>query len=69
MDQKPLYGAAHFLEHLLFMGSEKYPGENEYKEFISNNGGSSNAFTDMTDTNYHFDVSNEAFGEALDRFA
>jgi len=28
-----------------------------------------NAFTSLTDTNFHFDCSNEAFEEALDRFA
>lgn len=69
LDPKPLFGTAHFLEHMLFMGTEKYPSENEYAEFIINNGGCDNAWTNMTDTNYHFDVSNEAFGEALDRFA
>ena len=51
------------------MGTEKYPAENEYAEFITNNGGYNNAWTWFTDTNYHFEVSNEAFGEALDRFA
>ena len=69
MDQKPLYGSAHFLEHLLFMGSEKYPTENHYADHVSNNGGYANAFTDLTDTNYHFEVSNEALGETLDIFA
>lgn len=51
------------------MGTEKYPNENEYAEFIKNNGGFNNAFTSLTDTNYHFDCSNEAFKDALDRFA
>jgi insulysin len=69
LDPKPLYGTAHFLEHMLFMGTEKYPSENEYAEFIKNNGGSDNAWTSMTDTNYYFDSSNDAFPEALDRFS
>lgn len=30
LDPKPLYGTAHFLEHMLFMGTKKYPKENEY---------------------------------------
>ena len=30
LDPKPLYGTAHFLEHMLFMGTKKYPSENEY---------------------------------------
>jgi insulysin len=30
LDPKPLYGTAHFLEHMLFQGTKKYPSENEY---------------------------------------
>ena len=69
LDPRPLYGTAHFLEHMLFMGTEKYPSENEYSEYITNNGGMNNAYTSMTDTNYMFDSSNEGFQGALDRFA
>lgn len=69
LDPKPLYGTAHFLEHMLFQGTEKYPSEIEYSEYISKNGGSENAYTNLTDTNFHFDVSNEAFEGALDRLA
>lgn len=29
-DPEETPGLAHFLEHLLFMGTEKYPDENEY---------------------------------------
>lgn len=49
-------GLAHYLEHMLFMGSAKYPDENEYDSFISQMGGSSNAFTECEYTLYHFDV-------------
>jgi insulysin len=45
LDPRPLYGTAHFLEHMLFMGTEKYPTENEYASFISNKGGYNNAYT------------------------
>ncbi len=69
LDPRPLYGTAHFLEHMLFMGTAKYPSENEYSEYITNNGGMNNAFTSLTDTNYHFDCSNDGFEGALDRFA
>jgi len=34
------------------MGSEKYPSENEYSKYISDNGGYSNAWTSNTNTNY-----------------
>jgi insulysin len=52
LDPKPLFGTAHFLEHMLFMGTKKYPSENEYSVYIGNNGGSTNAFTGIKDTNY-----------------
>jgi insulysin len=47
---------AHFCEHMLFMGTEKYPSENDFSEFISNNGGADNAFTSDKDTNYTFEI-------------
>jgi insulysin len=69
LDPKPLFGTAHFLEHMLFQGTDKYPGESEYQEFMTNNGGMNNAYTSLTNTNFHFDCSNEAFEEGLDRMA
>ena len=62
-------GLAHFLEHMLFMGSKKYPDENQYSAFLAQNGGSSNAYTAPEDTNYHFDILPDHFAEALDIFA
>ncbi|WP_281560000.1 insulinase family protein [Thalassomonas sp. RHCl1] len=62
-------GLLHFLEHMLFLGTEKYPDAGEYNEFLKKNGGASNAYTSTEDTNYFFDVSNDAFDQALDRFA
>ncbi|KAL3809582.1 hypothetical protein ACHAXA_005798 [Cyclostephanos tholiformis] len=50
-------GLAHFHEHMLFLGTEKYPNENEYEDYLGRNGGMSNAYTDMEDTNYYFNVS------------
>lgn len=38
-------GLAHFCEHMLFLGTEKYPDENSYNSFLSQHGGGSNAFT------------------------
>jgi insulysin len=69
LDPKEFFGTAHFLEHMLFMGTEKYPNENEYSDFIKNQGGYNNAFTSLSDTNYHFEVSNDGFEKALDMFA
>ena len=50
-------GLAHFHEHMLFLGTEKYPKEEEYEEYLGKHGGMSNAYTDMEDTNYYFNVS------------
>ena len=35
-------GLAHFLEHMLFIGTEKYPEVDGYQQFISAHGGQSN---------------------------
>lgn len=51
------------------MGTEKYPEENVYSKFISDNGGTDNAYTTLDGTNYHFSVSNDGFDKALDMFA
>ncbi|CAO1629238.1 unnamed protein product [Parajaminaea phylloscopi] len=68
-DPDDFQGLAHFCEHLLFMGTEKYPRENEYSEFLSNHSGSSNAYTGMDNTNYFFDVGHPHLEGALDRFS
>ncbi|CUS07597.1 unnamed protein product [Tuber aestivum] len=68
-DKDDLPGQAHAVEHLLFMGTEKYPRENEYSQYLSENSGQSNAYTAATSTNYYFEVGHEAFYGALDRFA
>lgn len=39
-------GLSHYLEHMLFMGSEKYPDENDYDAFLTAHGGASNACTE-----------------------
>eukprot|EP00808_Paulinella_micropora_P023005 g5315.t1 len=68
-DPPDIPGLAHFCEHMLFMGTAKYPDENEYSRFLSEHGGHSNAFTGMEHTNFHFEVMPEQLHEALDRFA
>ncbi|MBK7842507.1 MAG: insulinase family protein [Bdellovibrionales bacterium] len=45
-------GLAHYLEHMLFMGSSKFPSESDYRDFVENRGGNSNAFTSKHETNY-----------------
>lgn len=62
-------GLAHFLEHMLFLGTEKYPAANEYSSFIDSHGGSQNAFTSQENTNYYFDIKQDSLAPALDRFS
>jgi insulysin len=68
-DPEELPGLAHFLEHMLFLGTDKYPDEGSYQQFLSEHGGSSNAFTAFENTNYYFDVTQPHLHDALDRFA
>lgn len=62
-------GLAHFLEHMLFLGTEKYPQADSYQTFISSHGGSHNAFTAYDNTNFFFSVEDSALPDAMDRFA
>lgn len=62
-------GMAHYLEHMLFLGTERYPDTNEYSAFMTANGGAQNAYTWLDITNYMFKVNNGAYDEALDRFS
>src|SRR5690606_6669936 len=68
-DPENQQGVAHFLEHLLFLGTEKYPDVEEYNAYIASNNGSSNAYTADENTNYLLEVNPDAFEGALDRFA
>lgn len=68
-DPFDMVGLAHFTEHMLFLGTEKYPEVASYGAFIKSNGGYNNAYTTSDHTNYQFEIRHEAFPEALDRFA
>ena len=62
-------GLAHFLEHMLFLGSKKYPDATAFHNLIASNGGNSNAFTEPTRTTYHLSVYNKFLDKALDMFS
>jgi nardilysin len=68
-DPDEIQGLSHYLEHMIFMGSAKYPGENEYDAFVTSHGGSCNAFTEYEHTVYSFEIPQEYFFDALDIFA
>lgn len=52
----PLDGLAHFVEHMLFMGTAGYPAENEWSRFLAERGGEDNGETDAETTTCFFDV-------------
>lgn len=62
-------GLAHFLEHMLFLGTTKYPDGSEYQKFISQHGGSHNAWTATEHTCFFFDIQQQYFSSALERFS
>ena len=68
-DPKQKQGLAHYLEHMLFLGTQKYPEVGSYKKYLDEHSGASNAYTAGNMTNYFFQVSHEGFDESLDRFS
>ncbi|KAG3199452.1 Nardilysin-like [Phytophthora cactorum] len=68
-DPEALPGLAHYLEHMIFLGSEKYPAEDAFESFLSAHGGSSNGATECESTRFVFDVDAAYLAPALDMFA
>ncbi len=66
---KEVQGLAHFLEHMLFMGSSKYPDENHFNTRLNELGGYSNAYTDVMETVYYFEVFDQGLEEIFDIFS
>lgn len=50
-------------------GTEKYPDEKSYKQFLTKHGGHANASTGSEHTNYFFSVNSGQLNGALDRFS
>ena len=61
-------GMAHFLEHMLFLGTRTFPKPGEYQQFMNRHGGSNNAWTGTEFTNFFFDIDNAYFEQGLARF-
>ena len=62
-------GLAHFLEHMLFLGTDAFPDVDAYRDFVQSHGGGSNAGTSQEHTRYHFDIEHAHLAGALDRFS
>ncbi|KAA0157667.1 hypothetical protein FNF29_00242 [Cafeteria roenbergensis] len=66
-DPAAVPGLAHFLEHMAFLGSERFPVEGEYKSWIKQRGGACNASTGAEHTTYRLQIPGPHLPEALDR--
>ncbi|WP_445375740.1 pitrilysin [Photorhabdus tasmaniensis] len=62
-------GLAHYLEHMVLMGSARYPQSGGLSEFLQKHGGSYNASTASYRTAFYLEVENEALADATDRLA
>jgi protease-3 len=62
-------GLAHYLEHCLFLGSQKYPTPEQLMQFAETNQGYANAFTANDNTNYQLVLNSNALEEAADRMS
>lgn len=51
------------------MGSEKFPKENEFDQYISTNGGADNALTECEYTMFYFEIVEEHLVGAIERFS
>lgn len=60
-------GMAHFLEHLVFRGSDNFATDDGLMAFIQRKGGRVNAQTQAAQTLFHFQVESPLFLEALAR--
>jgi zinc protease len=63
--EKGLSGFAHFFEHMMFRGTEKYPQE-KYNNVLKSLGADSNAFTTDDWTCYHMTIPASALAKAVE---
>jgi coenzyme PQQ biosynthesis probable peptidase PqqF len=62
-------GLAHFLEHLLFLGTERFAADQGLMAYVQRHGGQVNAQTCERTTDYFFELPPQAFAKGLERLA
>ncbi|MDH0747407.1 pyrroloquinoline quinone biosynthesis protein PqqF [Pseudomonas sp. GD03842] len=60
-------GLAHFLEHLFFLGTERFPAGNHLMAYVQRHGGQVNASTRERTTDFFFELPPPAFAGGLER--
>jgi len=68
-DPPDFQGLAHFCEHMLFLGSKKYPDNDAFSAALARHGGTHNAYTSAEETVYFNEIDDEGLEGALDIFA
>ena len=62
-------GLAHFLEHLLFLGTERFPASEGLMAYVQRHGGQVNASTRERTTDFFFELPVLTFADGLERLA
>ena len=60
-------GLAHFLEHLFFLGTERFPAHHNLMAYVQSHGGQLNASTQERSTEFFFELAPLAFSSGLER--
>ncbi|MDU8358589.1 pyrroloquinoline quinone biosynthesis protein PqqF [Pseudomonas syringae group sp. J309-1] len=60
-------GLAHFLEHLFFLGTDRFAGDEKLMAFVQRHGGQINASTRERTTDFFFELPLTAFAQGLER--
>lgn len=60
-------GLAHFLEHLFFLGTERFPANEKLMTFVQRHGGQINASTRERTTDFFFEFPPQVFADGLER--
>lgn len=68
-EPKKYNGIAHYLEHILFLGSKKYPQISDFQRFVEANSGSVNAETQNELTKFYFSILPPKVQDAMDRLS
>lgn len=62
-------GLAHYLEHMIFLGSKSYPQPSQFETYLNDNMGGTNAYTAEETTTFFFDVNNQGLENSLMMFS
>ena len=62
-------GLAHFLEHLLFLGTERFPASAGLMAYVQGHGGQVNARTNDRTTDFFFELPPQVFAGGLERLS